>query len=327
MSNDALAAIVGNSPAVRELRALISRVAPLELPIVIQGPTGAGKELVAQALHAASGRPGRCVAVNVCAIADSMFEDALFGHVRGAFTGATADSPGYLAEAHQGTLFLDEIGGLGLPLQAKLLRVIETREFRPVGGIRDRRSDFRVVAATNEPIDALVATGRFRADFAHRLSGVVITVPPLRDRLEDIPELVRHFMRLLAGSTPIQVTDGALRALQEHDWPGNVRELRHTLERALALSGRRVIGRSEILHALRGAGRFQCFDAGASARSRLLEALEACAWDTALVALRFGVHRTTIYRRMRRYGIPVPRLAAGSAEPGWNARLDRVEAP
>ncbi len=315
MIDSTIAGIVGDSPAMRALRSLIERAAPLELPVLIQGPTGAGKELVAQALHAASGRSGRCVAVNACAIPEAMFEATLFGHVRGAFTGATADSRGFLEEAHRGSIFLDEIGDLALPLQAKLLRVIETREFRPIGARADRRSAFRTIAATNEPIDALVADGRFRRDLAHRLGGIVIDVPPLRQRLDDIPALVRHFVHSAsAGGDDIRLTDGAIHALQDHDWPGNVRELRNAIERALALSDRRRLGRYDIVLALRAGGMGGPAEHRDSfARRRLLKTLEQCAWDTARAATRLGVHRATVYRRMRRLGISTPAAGAEAA--------------
>lgn len=311
--------MIGDSPVMRSLRSLIARVAPLDLPVLIQGPTGAGKELVARALHAQSGRPGRFVPINVCAIPDTMFESALFGHVRGAFTGATADAPGYLAEADRGTLMLDEISGLPLALQAKLLRAIETGEFRPIGGRADRCSRFRTVAATNEPLDDLVTASRFRSDLAHRLSGIVIHVPPLRDRLEDIPALVHHFIRrCTCGRGDARLTSGAIRMLQDYDWPGNVRELRHVVERAVAFSGKSVVERGDVEAALRPAGALHSsvrsiqpgdpFDT--PARRRLLSVLEECGWDTARAASRLGIHRATIYRRMSRLGIITPRAAA-----------------
>lgn len=317
--------MIGESAPVRELRALIMRVAPLNLPVLIQGPTGSGKELVAQALHAASGRPGRCVACNICAVAESMFEDTLFGHVRGAFTGATRDARGYLTEADRGTIFFDEIGGLALARQTKLLRVIETHEFRPVGAHTDRRSDFRVLAATNEPLDGLVADGRFRSDLAHRLSGIVIDVPPLSERVEDIPLLARHFAAALSGHKGrIELTRGAVRMLQTQQWTGHVRELRHVLERAAALSGRAVLGRDQVAVALgrkeRGA---RVAGPGEFARRRLLEVLERCAWDTARAAAELGVHRATVYRRMRRRGIFVPSAASTGGDSAARVLEDR----
>lgn len=309
MSDLALARIIGDSAAIRELRAAISRVAPLRLPVLIQGPTGSGKELVANALHALSGRRGRFVPLNVCALPESMFEAALFGHVRGAFTGALADSPGYLTEADRGTLFLDEISGLPLPLQAKLLRAVETGEFRPVGARADRSSDLRVLAASNERIEGLVAGGSFRADLAHRLSGVVLTVPALRERAEDIPTLVRHFASE-DGQGNIAFTAGAVRLLQTQDWPGNVRELRHVIERAIAFSGGTTIQRGDMLAVIghRSAAGFDATRGNylSTERERLLDVLEAFAWDTASAAAQLDVHRATLYRWMQRLDIARP---------------------
>src|SRR6185436_15443756 len=195
MSVLTLSSLLGESPVMCRVRALIAMVAPTRLPVLVHGATGTGKEIVAAAIHAESGRRGAFVAFNVCAIGDSMFEDALFGHVRGAYTGAVQDAQGFLREANSGTAFFDEISGLALPLQAKLLRAIELGVFRPIGARHDATSDFRVVAATNEHIHDLVANGRFRADLAHRLGGVVIDLPPLAERVEDIGLLARHFVR------------------------------------------------------------------------------------------------------------------------------------
>lgn len=239
--NTELNAIVGSSPPIRQVRDLIALAAPTTLPVLIQGPTGAGKELVAAALHAMSGRRGRLVAFNVCAIGDAMFEDALFGHVRGAFTGAVADSQGLLREADHGTVFLDEISGLNASLQVKLLRALEHGQFRPVGARSDCRSEFRVIAATNEEIGDLVDAGRFRADLAHRLGGIVIRVPALADRRTDIPCLVEHFLR--PAHCAVTVSDAALLRLVEHPWPGNVRELRQVVEWAAVLASQRPGGR------------------------------------------------------------------------------------
>lgn len=312
-----LAAIVGNSVVMRDLRALIRRVAPTNLSVLIQGPTGAGKELVAQALHTASGRCGRFVPVNVCAIPETMFEDDLFGHVRGAFTGAISDKSGYLAEADRGTLLLDEIGSLALPLQAKLLRAIETGEYRPVGARNSRRSRFRVVTAINESLATLVTAGRFRSDLAERLSGIIIDVPPLSERPEDIPALAAHFAAAFSNGNPgATLTSGAIRMLQSHDWPGNVRELRHAVQRAIALSGRRVLGHEEIIDTLGLVEGTLTSNTPApaedyphaAARRRLIQMLRECTWDTARVAERLGIHRATVYRRMDKLGIPAPRV-------------------
>lgn len=300
-------AIVGESAAAREIRSTIVQVARTDLPVLIVGPTGAGKELVAQSLHHVSRRSGLCVAVNVCAIGESMFEASLFGHVRGAFTGAIRDSGGLLLEADGGTLFLDEISGLPPAAQAKLLRAIETRVFRPVGGSRDRRSAFRVVSATNEPLDELAAEGRFRWDLLHRLSGIVIAIPPLRDRLDDIPMLIRHFVATNGlGASGVTVDDGGMRALQQHDWPGNVRELRHVLERSAALSPSTALGRDDIMRALAHGQRPKQNEVDLAERDRLVDIMELHHWDTAAAAARFGVHRGTIYRWLQRFGISRP---------------------
>jgi DNA-binding NtrC family response regulator len=297
--------IVGETLAVRRLRELALRVAPSRVPVLIQGPTGSGKELVAQALHTASRRSGPFVAFNVCAIAESMFEDTLFGHVRGAFTGAVGEARGYLAEAHHGTLFLDEISGLTLASQAKLLRAIETREFRPVGARADRTSDFRVVAATNEDLDTLVDAGRFRPDLLYRLRGVSIEVPPLRDRSADIPLLADHFAQQMAPvGKRIEIRPEALAMLEGHGWPGNVRELRQAIECAVALGDGKVLGRDEVAAALQQVHSHRLnIGPDELARAWLREVLEGHEWNTARAAAELGIHRATLYRRMQRLGL------------------------
>jgi two-component system, NtrC family, response regulator HydG len=293
--------LLGHSAAIRKVRALIERVAPTELPVLISGPTGVGKELVATAIHAASGRKGKLVAFNVCAIAESMFEDALFGHVRGAFTGALNSSPGFLREANGGTAFFDEIGGLNGGAQAKLLRAIETREFRPVGSPADVRSDFRLVAATNEDVWLLERDGRFRADLAHRLSAFVIRVPALRERLEDVHLLTTKFVDEVARGTQINLSTEALRTLEAHDWPGNVRELRHVIRSAVALGDRQQLRGAEIREVLSWgtpigvASTKQTF-----ADRRMQETLEQCNWNIDKTARQLGIHRATLYRRLKR---------------------------
>jgi DNA-binding NtrC family response regulator len=295
--------IIGESLPVRQLRALITKVGPARVPVLIQGPTGSGKELVAQALHRASGRQGRFVAFNVCAIAEPMFEDALFGHARGAFTGATSDMPGYLAEADRGTVFLDEISGLGLAAQAKLLRAIETGEFRPVGGRNDRRSDFRLVAASNEDIGVLVDEGRFRADLAHRLRAFVVRVPPLASRLEDVPSLARHFLHAGGVGDAVALDDGALDALNAYRWPGNVRELRHVVERAAIIAGASKIDARAVLLALEQTAAQPVGRTPRAEKDRhLLEVLDLVGWDVNQAARVLGTHRATVYRRLKRLG-------------------------
>jgi DNA-binding NtrC family response regulator len=233
-----------------------------------------------------------------------------------AFTGASAEHAGYLSEANGGTLFLDEISGAGLASQAKLLRAIETGTFRPVGAARDRISDFRAIAATNEPLQVLVAEGRFRQDLLHRLAGVVLHVPSLASRPEDILALSNHFLAAFRPNATPSLTSSAINRLQEHAWPGNVRELKHTIERAAVFARSEPIDRERIEQAIHvpddQAPRSVAVD---TARERLLRILQQSGWDTAVAAQRLGVHRATVYRRMRALGIsPSVRSAAPDQE-------------
>jgi DNA-binding NtrC family response regulator len=299
--------ILGESAEIVSLRDRITRIALRRDPVLIEGPTGSGKELVAQAIHQTSGRAGRFVPFNVCAIPETMFEDALFGHVRGAFTGAAGDAPGYLLEADKGTAFFDEVSGLPVMMQVKLLRALETGEFRPVGARGDRRSDFRVIAAVNEPLEQLLSTGRFRRDLAHRLATFVISVPSLIARPTDIGVLARFFAeRVESQHLPyVELSDCAIRALQQYDWPGNVRELRNVIHATVALSDVPRITGAMIVATLTSRG-FNLDVEGKPAfqRQQLLELLHECAWDTSAVAERMGIDRATVYRRMTSLGIP-----------------------
>jgi two-component system response regulator HydG len=313
------ALLIGESVPMRQLRALVARIAASALPVLIEGETGSGKELVARALHAGSGRTGPLVALNVCAVSDSMFESTMFGHVRGAFTGAVHDTAGYLTEAHRGTLFLDEVSGLSLGNQVKLLRAIETKEFRPLGGRSDQRSDFRVVAASNESIPGLVQRSRFRQDLAQRLAGIRVAVPALRHRMEDVPLLAAHFatQATSGGEADIVIGPGAMRRLLAHSWPGNVRELRHVVEASITLSHGQVEEQdvAELIRPRAGG----IADRRRESRQRdLLTELARCAWNVDEVASEMGVHRATVYRRLRRLG---------DAELGGGALRVRPETP
>jgi two-component system nitrogen regulation response regulator NtrX len=309
--------LIGDSPPMERLRMLVAAVAPTRIPVLIEGATGTGKELVAALLHKESRRDGSFVAFNVCAIGESMFEDALFGHAKGAFTGAAGETLGFLREANGGTAFFDEISGLPLLLQAKLLRAIETGVVRPIGSSRDAHSDFRVIAATNERIDTLVANGRFRDDLAQRLSGMVLAVPSLAERVDDIPMLVAHFVRRVRPTRETTVTRTAMQLLQERLWPGNIRELKQTVESALAFS-QEVLDVDALGIVLMQRSR-ALVDQSASVelieRQRLVKLLMGSSWDTERAAQTLGVHRTTVYRRMRRLRIVVPSAtgASGSA--------------
>jgi len=238
--------LVGTSPAMLELFKTIGRVARSDVPVLVTGESGTGKELIARGIHAASTRAeGPIVPVNAAAIPRELLESELFGHERGAFTGAVESRPGRFREAAGGTLFLDEIGDMPIELQAKLLRVLQSGELTSVGGRRTERVDVRIVAATHRDLDGAVASGRFREDLLYRLRVVPIHVPPLRERRDDVAPLVEHFLgrysEALAGRRVV-VSPEALARLVAHDWPGNVRELENAIKRALVLASGDVLG-------------------------------------------------------------------------------------
>jgi two-component system, NtrC family, response regulator AtoC len=243
--------IVGRSRAILEVIDTLSRVAQSKSTVLITGETGTGKELVARAIHAQSAeRDMPLIRVNCAAIPEALLESELFGHVRGAFTGATANKTGRFALADGGSLFLDEVGALPLALQPKLLRVLQEREFEPLGSERSQTVDVRVIAATNRDLRALVAEGRFQEDLYYRLSVIPLEVPPLRERREDIPPLIDHFVAKHAkrtGRTIERVDETAREALVTYDWPGNVRELENTIERAVVLARSTVLGPGDVV--------------------------------------------------------------------------------
>jgi two-component system NtrC family response regulator len=232
--------IIGRSRAMEEIIRRAERVAETKSTVLITGETGTGKELIARAIHNRSAqRDMPLIKVNCAAIPESLLESELFGHVRGAFTGATTTKKGKFALADGGTIFLDEIGTMSPALQSKLLRVLQEREFEPLGSERTERVDVRVIAATNRDVRQMVAEGKFQEDLFYRLNVIPIELPPLRERREDIPALVDHFVKKHAqriGRRIDRVDDGVLAALQQYDWPGNVRELENTIERAVVLS-------------------------------------------------------------------------------------------
>ncbi len=315
--------IVGVSGAIRGLHAMIERIAPFDTSVVIVGETGTGKELVARALHRLSPRAaGPFVAQNCAALAETLLDSELFGHARGAFTGATADRPGIFEAAEGGTVFLDEIGEMSPAMQAKLLRVLQEGEVKRVGDAHARHVEARVVCATNRDLEQLVDEGRFREDLFYRLQSFVLRLPPLRDRREDIPILALHFLEHLAGRHDRRfegLTPDAMRELQSHDWPGNARELEHAMERLLVLcdEGER-IGAELVLEAL-GLGRspeeWRAPAAGERREQRLALALEEYERKILIAELEraegviaraartLGMDRTTLSRRIRRLGI------------------------
>jgi two-component system, NtrC family, response regulator HydG len=247
--------IVGGSPRMRDLFGLLERLAAVTTPILILGETGTGKELVARALHQNGPRAARpFVAINCAAVPEALLESELFGHTRGSFTGATQPRRGLFAEAEGGTLLLDEIGDMPLPLQAKLLRVLESGEVRPVGSDTIRQCDVRILASTHRTLPDLVKEGKFREDLYFRLKVVSLRLPPLRERREDIPLLVAHFLEEARGRAPTSVVEafdpGALALLAEHSWPGNVRELKHVVESLVIVGTRRLVDERDLRGAL-----------------------------------------------------------------------------
>ncbi len=232
--------LVGNSARMQQVYEMVTRIAPTKTNVLIAGESGTGKELVARAIHAESDRASApFVALNCAAIPENLLESELFGHVKGAFTGAISNKTGLFEMADTGTLFLDEVGELTLPLQVKLLRVLQDKSIRRVGGTSDRRVDVRILAATNRRLEVEVAEGRFREDLYYRLNVIQLELPPLRERLEDLPLLVHHFVEKFGrelGKDVRGLSEEAMACLRAHAWPGNVRELENGIERAVALS-------------------------------------------------------------------------------------------
>jgi sigma-54 specific flagellar transcriptional regulator A len=248
--------LVGSSEATMRLKKLISMVAPSNSAVIIQGQTGVGKELVAESVHDASRRKGKFVAVNCAAIPRDLMEAELFGYEKGAFTGAIKTTPGKFEQANKGTLFLDEIGDMNLELQSKLLRVLENSIVTRVGGRTDIQLDVRVVCATHKDLSVLVTQNKFREDLLFRLNVFPIQVPPLRERLDDIPEIVNHFLKInhsaSATEAPIGFDEGGLEALSTYEWPGNIRELKNILERAKVFFPGQNINHEQVTQTLLG---------------------------------------------------------------------------
>ncbi len=300
--------LVGESPAMLHLRQLISRVAVRNATVLVLGESGVGKELVALAIHRQSARhEGPLVVVNGAAIAPTLLESELFGHCEGAFSGAKRDHPGLFQQADEGTLFLDEVGELSLECQAKLLRVLEGKGFRPVGATAEVQADVRIVAATNRNLQEEAKTGKFRNDLYFRLAGIQIAVPPLRQHAEDIPALVDYFLGKLAveWGRQVKLTAAALRRLQEYSWPGNVRQLRSVLENAVALCEKDTLDPDDLMLPLTGSSSGQ-------PPSLNLEELEAWAIRQALrethgnrsqAAKLLGVARDTLINKIKKYKI------------------------
>ena len=306
--------IIGNTESMRRVHHLIDKAAACSLPVLIQGESGTGKELVARAIHEHSPRSGgRFFSENCSALSESLLESELFGHVRGAFTGADRDRKGILELADGGTLFLDEIGDMSVRMQSKLLRALQEREFRPVGGKQTIRVDVRVISATNRSLRSLIRENQFREDLFYRINVITLTLPALRERRDDIPNLVEHFLSRIASETGIprkQITPGALQLLSGHDWPGNIRELENVVQRAMALSDGMEIQADDlpdrIRHLMITEESPHYSSAGKGGEQLMIEkALHNFEGDKTRASRFIGWSRPKLYRRMRFYGIPI----------------------
>jgi len=321
--------IVSQSEAMKEAIRLVERVAPSEASVLITGESGTGKELIAQAIHRLSNRAGGSfIDLNCAAFQETLLESELFGYESGAFSGAKARKLGLIELADGGTLFLDEVSELPAPLQAKLLRAIDTRTFFRVGGVKKVEVNVRIVAATNRNLDAVVSDGSFRADLLYRINSFQIHLAPLRERLEDVAPLTEYILKQLAGAHTPQLTDEVISKLRAYNWPGNVRQLRNCLERAILLSneGRITVNElpPEVARGTNGAmpfsapplssgagpsvaGDFAGLSASGSLRDvekqQIISALEQTGWHRGKAAEMLGISPSTLYRRLRDYNL------------------------
>jgi DNA-binding NtrC family response regulator len=328
--------IVGEDPRMLRIFEEIRRAAPTETIILLEGESGTGKELFAKAIHAHSHRADKQFVVADCStFAPSLLESELFGHLKGAFTGATHDKPGIFEAANGGTLFLDEVANLTLDVQGKLLRVMETREFRPVGASLTRRTDIRIIAATNQDLKSLAEEGKFRDDLFYRLSVLPIYIPPLRERREDIPKLAYHFLRIYCREMGRRIqgfSDEALEALINHDWPGNVRQLKNVVERLVIMADEAVLDYHHLadnLHGSRGAASSRVPGSLKELRALkkriieehyermekafLLKALSTAGGNISTAAKAVGMQRPNFSTMLKRHGITPGRGAAAGA--------------
>ncbi len=310
--------ILGKSPVMRQVLDVLERVAPSDVPVLIEGESGTGKDLVARAIHAMSRRAAKpYVALNMSAVPEQLAESELFGHEKGAFSGANMARPGFFAAAEGGTFFLDEIGTLSPALQPKLLRVLQDGDYIPVGSRASRKADVRIICATNEDLKGRVASGAFREDLYYRIHVMPVRLPPLRARREDIPLLVEHFVKKHAsrlGRPELPPSPEAMRALLDYRWPGNVRELENCVERALLLA------RGEALAVEDLPPEVHAHDNGAEEgsyrrerddweRQYFEQLLKNAGGSVAKAAELAGLHRSTLYEKLARYGL----VTAGAA--------------
>jgi formate hydrogenlyase transcriptional activator len=302
--------LIGSSAKFRAVLDEINMVAPVDSAVLIQGETGTGKEVIAQAIHEASPRrQNRFVPLNCAAIPSTLLESELFGHERGAFTGAVAQTVGRFQSADRGTLFLDEIGDLPLELQPKLLRVLQEKQFERLGGGRTFQIDVRIIAATNQDLWRMVQEGKFRADLYYRLNVFPLTLPPLREREDDIPLLIEHFVQKFAkrqGKRIERVPDEVMEVLKRHDWPGNIRELQNVIERAVILTTGPLLGLQTTELMTRNVGSSAIRTLADAERAHITATLRETKWvigGQRGAAAQLGLPRTTLIAMMQRLGI------------------------
>ena len=316
--------LLGSHPALRRVLDVVERIAATPVCVLVTGETGTGKSLIAREIHRRSGRPGRLVEVACGSLPETLVESELFGHVAGAFTGAVVDRPGRFLQADGGTIFLDEIGTASQALQVRLLRVLQTMQFEAVGGSKTHTVDARVILATNEDLERLVAAGRFRADLFWRINVVTLEMPALRDRPDDIPLLADHFLRAAAahvGRPVAGFTPAAAAALVAHPWPGNVRELEHAVERAVFLGRGALVDVADLPAAVVAPGAQVAVPVamGPAAcslklalthpeRRMILDALDRHGWRRDAAARALGINRTTLYKKVKRLGMDLAAL-------------------
>jgi len=316
--------IVGSDHRMAKVYDIIDSVADTKATVLITGESGTGKSLVARAIHRRSGRRDKPFVEVACgALPESLLESELFGHTAGAFTGATGEKPGKFMQADGGTIFLDEVSTASPNMQVKLLRVLQDFEFEQVGGTETYSIDTRVILATNEDLSAAVGEGRFRQDLFYRINVINIELPPLRERISDIPLLAEHFLQQVrrdAGKTVRGLSEEAMATLQRYSWPGNVRELQNTIERAVLLGKSEVIDMDDLPPNLAAAGTLNVEAIGAQTlkqaievpeRQIIREVLEAHHWNRHETAEALGINRTTLYKKMKRLGLEEPHLAVG----------------
>ena len=310
LQRGAVPAFIGDSPSIRDVRQTIERIAPSDAAVLITGEHGTGKEVVAAWIHALSDRRSKAlITMNAGGLAEGIAESELFGHVKGAFTDARYDRIGCFEMADEGTLFLDEIANMPVRLQAKLLRVLQTGEVQRVGSSRLRYVNVRVLSATNADPMAEIAAGRFREDLLYRLNTVVIRLPPLRDRLDDVAALAAHFLPYYAARyrKPLSAfDDGALSTMRAHAWPGNVRELAHVVERAVLMAdpaATAVTARDLALQPRRAASELNPQSLEEAERAFIEKVLAQHGGDVRLAAQQLGMSRSALYRRLQQYGV------------------------